>query len=273
MVRKSGMVVYHKDFRAAVPFCGVFMCRNDHGNELLRGMEPPQHNEWDPDLPSKNESKPIAKEFGDFIRQCIRQLATKDDTKVIDVPELSHLLPDVEDEIGEGGAEQSHDDKVEGFPSKPKSPKDRKELPVSKMPKRKPAIYDFEDDDDDDEEEEEEGNSKRRKKKKAVESHRQIIPLRYRAFALDPIGKQYALTIRPECKRKTRGMMAIQVVGDDTRELVRLSSAKLPGGKKIKFDPAGAIGPLMLAPKKAVRIIIQPETPGKIALEVTAYEA
>ncbi len=274
MVRKSGMVVYHKDFRAVVPFCGVFMCRNDKGNELLRGMEPPQHNVWDPDLPNKNESKQIAREFTDFIRQCIKQLATKDDTKVIDVPELSHLLPDDEDEIGDGGAEQSHDDKVEGFPSKPKLPKDRKELPVSKIAKRKPAIFDVDDEDDDEEEEEPgvEGKGKGRKKKKLVESHRQIIPLQYRAFALDPTGKRYALMVRPGCARKTRGMLAIQVVGDDTRELVRLNSAKLHGGKSLKFNPAGIIGPLALS-RKPIRFTIEPETPAKIALEVTAYEA
>ena len=29
MVRKSGMVIWPKQFRSAVPYCGVFLCRND----------------------------------------------------------------------------------------------------------------------------------------------------------------------------------------------------------------------------------------------------
>ena len=53
MVRQSGMVVYLKQFRAPMPFCGVFMCTNEQGNGLLRAMEPPRHDTWDPNFPEK----------------------------------------------------------------------------------------------------------------------------------------------------------------------------------------------------------------------------
>ncbi|MBX9682068.1 MAG: hypothetical protein K2X38_25190 [Gemmataceae bacterium] len=118
MVRKSGMVIYHKMFRAAVPYCGVFLCRNDDGNALLRAMEPPRHDIWDADFPEKGDNKHIEKEFVEYIKEQIRNLTIKDDSTVIAVPELSRFLPDDEDspEDETGGPEQSHEDKVDGTP-------------------------------------------------------------------------------------------------------------------------------------------------------------
>ena len=63
MVRKTGMVIYHQSFRALVPFCGVFFCRNKHGNEILRDMEPPRHDAWDQNHPEKNAHRKDALEF------------------------------------------------------------------------------------------------------------------------------------------------------------------------------------------------------------------
>jgi hypothetical protein len=41
MVRKTGMVIFTKPFKGMVPFCGVFICKNETGNKALREMEPP----------------------------------------------------------------------------------------------------------------------------------------------------------------------------------------------------------------------------------------
>lgn len=53
MVRKTGMKIFEKAFRSIIPFCGVFMCRSDDGNKLLREMEPPRHDTWDAEPPRK----------------------------------------------------------------------------------------------------------------------------------------------------------------------------------------------------------------------------
>ncbi|MBN8625469.1 MAG: hypothetical protein J0M17_08275 [Planctomycetes bacterium] len=161
MVRKSGMVIYHKRFNPVVHFCGVFLCESAKGNERLRKMEPPKHDKWDPDLPQKGVNKSTEHEFVGYIRDCIRELADKDDSKVIAIPELSHFLPDDGDTDEPGGAEESHEDKVEGFTAKKPSPKNRQAVPISKMSKRKPAIFDARDDDDDDDEDALDGNGKR----------------------------------------------------------------------------------------------------------------
>ncbi len=81
MVRQSGMVIYHKQFRCAIPFCGDFMCRNDVGNALLRDMEPPRHDTWDADSPDKGANRKIETEFVTYIRECIKQLSVRDDVE------------------------------------------------------------------------------------------------------------------------------------------------------------------------------------------------
>ena len=140
LVRKSGMVIEHKIFHSALPFCGVFLCRNDVGNAKLREMEPPRHDKLDPDLPEKGANKVIDTEYRNFIRQCIGALTTKDDVKVFDMPEFSRFLPDDDDSEEEtiGTPEQPEDDDPpESFPSKPPKPEPRKTVPVTKVKKRK----------------------------------------------------------------------------------------------------------------------------------------
>src|SRR5258708_7465582 len=103
------MVFFTKRFQSVVPYCGVFICRNEVGNRLLREMEPPRHNDWDPNLPEKGKNKKIESEFAHFIRDMIRNLLPSDDTKVINLPGLSRFLPDDSDtpeDAFEGGEEQ-----------------------------------------------------------------------------------------------------------------------------------------------------------------------
>src|ERR1039457_2105435 len=119
MVRKTGMVIFEKQFRSVIPFCGVFICRNEVGNKLLRDMEPPRHDTWDPDHPSKGENKRVESEYVHFIRECIRNLAPADDAKVISVPGLSRFLPDDDDtpdEAFDGSNGQSKAESLERSP-------------------------------------------------------------------------------------------------------------------------------------------------------------
>ena len=97
MVRKTGMVIYQKMFRSVLPFCGVFLCRNDAGNVILREMEPPRHDDWDQDHPEKGSHRKTADEFSGYIRDCIKELAPVDNQKVLTIPELSQYLPDDDD--------------------------------------------------------------------------------------------------------------------------------------------------------------------------------
>src|SRR5262249_49744834 len=124
LVRKTGMVIEHKQFQSPIPFCGVFMCRNEVGNDRLRQMEPPRHDKLDPDLPEKGANKVIDTEYKSFIRRCIAALITKDDVKILDMPEFSRFLPDDDDQEQPLGSEEQPDepDDAESFPNAPPKP-------------------------------------------------------------------------------------------------------------------------------------------------------
>ncbi|HEV8071512.1 MAG TPA: hypothetical protein VGP76_27605 [Planctomycetaceae bacterium] len=280
MVRQSGMVVYLKHYRAAMPYCGVFMCSNDEGNALLRAMEPPRHDMWDPNFPDKGANTVIEREFGDYIRQCLRDLAAKDDTKVIAVPELSRFLPDDEDspEDSFGGPEQSDQDKVEGFPKDPLSQTTKKQLPVSRLPNRKPQVpLGTEGDDDGDDyeggTEEGGGGGGGGGGSGGGSTSKPPVPVQFRAFAKDSAAARYTLLVRAESSDRQDALLRIQMVGDDAREPVRLKHARLSGGKRVQFSPAGTIGPVQLSAKKPLCLEIELTEPGKIAMEVIAHEA
>ena len=76
-------------------------------------MEPPKHNEWDPDLPDPGASRKYNEEFGDFIRECVSKLNPVDLSKTLSLPGLNRFLPDDEDtpETAPGGESP---DKEEG---------------------------------------------------------------------------------------------------------------------------------------------------------------
>lgn len=59
MVRKTGMIIFHKQFRSIIQFCGVFVCRNEKGNHLLREMEPPSLKSGTPIIPKRVRTRKL----------------------------------------------------------------------------------------------------------------------------------------------------------------------------------------------------------------------
>ncbi len=98
MMRKSKMVVYSiGNYRVLPePYAAVFICESDEGNKLLRDLEPPAHDTWDAER-SKPTGKKIVKEYLDFIRNSLRDMADDRDTEPEDIPELSKWLPEDEE--------------------------------------------------------------------------------------------------------------------------------------------------------------------------------
>jgi hypothetical protein len=112
-VRSPKMVVFKNTSNRGVNYAGVFVCDNKKGNELLRQMENPQHNEWKKNNYLENEKPhPDAvkadKELKDFIKNSLDSLsganAGKKQTilgleKYLSIPE--DLLEESETGIGD----------------------------------------------------------------------------------------------------------------------------------------------------------------------------
>lgn len=112
-VRSPKMVVYKKTFNRGVNYAGVFICDNKNGNEILRQMENPQHNEWkknnylDSEKPHADAIK-AEKELNEFIKESLDLLTNSDNAKkqtilglekYLSIPE--DLLEEAETGVGE----------------------------------------------------------------------------------------------------------------------------------------------------------------------------
>ncbi len=96
--RKTGMEIQRRSHQIPIAYAGVFVCDNDEGNEILRVMENPQHNRWDPhNAREKTEelfekAKRADRELKDFIRRSLKGLFEAGSTKYLNIPGLEKYL-------------------------------------------------------------------------------------------------------------------------------------------------------------------------------------
>jgi hypothetical protein len=75
MVRYNGMRIYEYVPRSCrVPFSGLFICTDRNGNELLRDLEPPKHDRWDPKRAEGDRGHNALKEIKLWIREEVKKL-------------------------------------------------------------------------------------------------------------------------------------------------------------------------------------------------------
>lgn len=116
--RKTGMLIYPKNFHSVVPYAGVFVCDTEKGNDILRKMEPPNHDEWDVDSPhAKDESgrtlrevRAADREYKEFIKDQLKKLVKVSGDEALSIAGLEDylFLPALQDDSPPGnGAEGS----------------------------------------------------------------------------------------------------------------------------------------------------------------------
>jgi hypothetical protein len=289
MVRKTGMVVFAKQFRSVVPFCGVFICKNEVGNKLLREMEPPRHDVWDGNHPEKGENKKIEVEYVQFIRDCVKELLPTDDAKVISVPGLNRFLPDDDEsaeEAFEGEGEQKDEspdggrlpEKIEGKKIDP-----RRTFAKRSHVELGEGEEDVEGGEDgwsegggggDDGGGGEGGEGATGKGGAKGEELKPTIPIRYRTFATNLDAGVYTMRVQSEEKSAKNATFSVWTVGDQGRAPAEIQSARLKDGKGIAVKGTGMLGPLVLPSHKGfLHMEIKLREPLLLAMEVAAHEA
>lgn len=300
MVRKTGMVIFHRGYlRSVLPFCGVFMCRNEEGNRLLREMEPPRHDVWDPDHPEKGANKKIESEYMGFIRDCLKKLLPADDAKVLTIPGLSRFLPDDDEtpeESFEGGERAVKDETPERSPLPEK-------IEGRKIDARRQAMQPDKSKPEEGEEETEggegegtgggpgktvnegkggygsggggrgDGNAAADKGGTGGVQSKPAIPIRYRTFACNADAGVYSLTVSTERPKGGEALLTVSTVGDDQKAPAEIKSARRTTGEALPLAGPGMIGPLTLTPGDTVRIEMVLAEPLRVAMEVAAHEA
>lgn len=300
MVRKTGMKIFEKVFRSIIPYCGVFICRNDRGNKVLREMEPPKHDEWDPDHPEQGAHKKTHAELVNFIRSCIKQLAPVDEGKAISVPGLHKYLPDDDETPEQSFDETGPEYKAESF---------RRQLTAGKIEGKKiEPRKQMQPDQATPEEGEEEterpgdiegtgggpgrgpndtdggtggggggtggGSAEGAKGGAGGTSSQPPVPIRYRTFPTNAPAGVYKVTVAPE-KAPASGKLSIVIwaVGDDRKAPAEVRFARLLDGTDVPVAASGVIGPVATSKAGAVKLEVVLRQPLRIAMEVAAYEA
>lgn len=99
-----------KNFSEFKDFVAVFQCKDDKGIELLRAMEPPRHDDFEPDrLPSKEEqakAKRALKDIASWIREMLRRRAKDPVSEVTKIDELKDFFADDSDSGKGNGVEE-----------------------------------------------------------------------------------------------------------------------------------------------------------------------
>lgn len=95
-----------KNFSEFKDFVAVFQCRDDKGIELLRAMEPPRHDDFEPDrLATKDEqakARKALKDMANWIREMLRRRAKDPISEITKIDELKDFFADDEAEDGKG---------------------------------------------------------------------------------------------------------------------------------------------------------------------------
>ncbi len=92
--RLTGMEIQKRLHQIPLGYAGVFICDNDDGNEILRMMENPQHNKWDPHNAREKtqevfeKAKKANKELRDFISKSLKSLFEVKGSEYLNVPGL-----------------------------------------------------------------------------------------------------------------------------------------------------------------------------------------
>lgn len=101
MVRRSGMVVFHKGhFRTPVRFAGVLQLQDVSIDTFFQALEPPAHDKWEP---ARYEDAELAqkrvRKLNAWINECVRKASAVAPSERQDVPGIGRYLPDEADDL------------------------------------------------------------------------------------------------------------------------------------------------------------------------------
>lgn len=100
MVRGTGMKIFDKGhFRGLTRFVGVMVAKGNEINKLLRSIEPPAHDSWQPERNEDNVqyAKKVLKEINSWVNEKVRDLSNLGDIEELDIEGVSQYLPDEDD--------------------------------------------------------------------------------------------------------------------------------------------------------------------------------
>lgn len=277
MMRQPHMVVFSKPYRYPGSYCGVFICDDDNGNKILRKMEPPTHNRWEPDSYGTTGIK-ILNEVHEWIRGIIKSQQKVKRKEILDIPELYKYLPfDDGQELGDGkGKKEYSGHETDTETSKLIQKKENQESDIKISPYKVSIIN------------EPEitglggglrgiGKKKKRKNGKGVggdeDSNKaltykevEIIPFVVKKISL---GYEYLIKVKSDSERSCR--LSIYAIGDEGSEKISILKA-FDKTKKEIHSSGNKINRIHLYANTIYELYVQIRSSSKYALRINAYD-
>ena len=92
--RETGMSIMHIKPLSTKFYVGIFQCLSDEGNKVLRSMEPPSHDKWDPNRHEDPKiGRKIMKTIRDWIRMKIQSSIVHSNTDEFNLDEAAEYFP------------------------------------------------------------------------------------------------------------------------------------------------------------------------------------
>lgn len=244
-------------------------------------------------LPEKGENRKTKKEFGDFIRECVKALTPVSTEKTITIPDLNQYLPDDGDspeDSFDGTPVDGPKAGAEGFDRTPKIQTIAGRTIARAAPTKPGGNSPGEGDDGaggDDAGDDGGGPNDTSGGNKGStgggtddvgtpggDGGRTKVEVRSRAFLRDGERDVYALIVHPPKKRPVGTVyLSVAAVGDDSlATAVRLKTARMGNNRKLEVPKPGKIGPVAFPKSGPLRVEVMLAEPRRLALEVTAYE-
>ncbi|MGB6406353.1 MAG: hypothetical protein WBF39_02690 [Planococcus donghaensis] len=252
--RGTGMKIYEKGhFRTPEAFAGTLIVEGEELNKVVRKMEPPTHDDWEPGLYKKNPkyAKKLKKEIYSWLKDEVNAITPKYEKDSLELPGLEGVLPSLNQE--ENPAEEidltSNREKINSI-----------EIVSNSMNKR---------------------NAKARKRKKRIPNPRPSKPRkepankttkaeinRMRAFCIDEKSGQYRLVVNPVTSGEA--LIEVKLIGESITEHAKIYKAiEDQTDNKIEINE-NVLGPLNLIKGENKTITISLDQVTRYSLEVTS---
>jgi hypothetical protein len=244
-------------------------------------MEPPCHDNWDPNLPKKGANKAVQDEYVKFIRSCVQKIIPTESSTVVDIPGLNKFLPDDENSLDETFESPTGNADEGGAGESPNPVKNEVIIlnPTRVVVKSK-AVLDQEPDPEPNPTPAPIPNTSTTALPNPPPNPppnplKQAISINARAFSEDPKSEKYTISLSASDKTviAKSAKVRISTAGEDMNYPLEISSAQLEDGTKINVAPNGILGPVTIDAAMKTKIYISLKYPEKLALEVAAYEA
>ena len=276
MARQSGMKIYDYQPRACrVPFSGLFLCKDPRGNPLLRQMEPPRHDTWDPKRIESSIGRRALDEIKAWIRDEVKKLNPLHSGSSFDETELAKYIPD--EEPADLPSENNGDSNEESLEARPRpeeppvKPIEPRVVPVVIRAAEEGGAGEEKEDSSDQRRGAAQGNGRGAGDAAKGDSSSRPSRLQVRSYRLP--GNIYRLVLRGPSEYS--GRVAICALGEDgAKDFVPIKKAwlePLNGGGVVELPiGGGAIQNLHIPTGEAVHISIELGTADRLALTAVA---